>query len=159
MTRCPTRGVSSCAASRAPQSWLLPGAAVTMRITLLGYFSWPSAPPAPASRETTASAAATCGRDLPSSFILPPSSSVPGGCAPLRIRDPAVRARETVNALHLVVGQREVEDAQALGHVVRVGGAWNRRDVALLDEPAQRDLRHGLALAAGDLGERGVLEQ
>src|SRR6185436_7859763 len=36
----PIRGASSCAVSRAPQSWLLPGAAVTIRITFVGYLSW-----------------------------------------------------------------------------------------------------------------------
>ena len=40
ITRWPMRGVSSCAVMRAPQSWLLPGVAVRMRMTLVGYLSW-----------------------------------------------------------------------------------------------------------------------
>ena len=37
ITRWPSRGVSSCAASRAPQSWLLPGAAVRWQYGVARY--------------------------------------------------------------------------------------------------------------------------
>jgi hypothetical protein len=45
---------------------------------------------------------------------------VPSRRAPLRICDPAIRARQGVDAIDLLVAQREVENLEALGHVLRV---------------------------------------
>src|SRR5262252_8148259 len=69
-----------------------------------------------------------------------PASVPAAGYALDRIGNTAVRPLERGDALHLVVAQREVEDAGIVGDALRVGRARDRSDV-LLKQPAQCNLR------------------
>ena len=62
------------------------------------------------------------------------------------------------DAAHLVVGELEVEDVDVLGHALGADRLRDDDDVAL-DEPAQHDLRDGLAVRRADLAQCGVGEQ
>src|SRR6186997_3227942 len=90
-TRWPMRGVSSFAVMRAPQSWLLPGAAVTNRMTRLGYLSWANAVQAKA-----ASSAMTrrFGMMLPMVASVLALESRPGG----RVSEATMKAARAVTA-------------------------------------------------------------
>src|SRR4051794_16767790 len=78
-------------------------------------------------------------------------SHIPRRHAADRIGDAAVGALECVDALHLFIIEREIEHCDVLSQPSRIGRARNRRDDLLLDQPAERHLRDGLALLARDL--------
>src|SRR6516165_2933782 len=80
-------------------------------------------------------------------------------CSANGIGDPAVGSLERRDSRHLLVGQRKVEDVEILGHARGVRRAWDRNDVALLDQPAQRDLSEGTSFAGGNVGEHRVAQQ
>src|SRR5262245_17889499 len=76
-----------------------------------------------------------------------------------RIGDAAVPSLERVDALHLLVAEREVEYRNVLGQASGIRRARNWRNDLLLNEPAQRNLRNGPVLCARDLAKHWVLEQ
>src|SRR5215831_3394122 len=88
-----------------------------------------------------------------------PAISIPVRCAARGIGDPAVGPLERRDPRHLLVGQRKVEDVEILGHARGVRRAWDWNDVALLDQPAQRDLSEGAFFAGGNVGEHRVAQQ
>src|SRR6185312_2130305 len=89
----------------------------------------------------------------------PPPALIPAaGNAANGIGNAAVRTLEREDALHLVVGQREIEHVEIVGDALRLRRERNGAD-ALLDEPAQRDLRDVAPALAGDIGEHRIVEQ
>ncbi len=76
-----------------------------------------------------------------------------------RIGDPAIMALERRDPIHLVLGQQEVEHVEVFGHARAIRGARDRNDVALLEEPAQCDLRERAPFAGGDVREHRVAQQ
>ena len=60
--------------------------------------------------------------------------------------------------VHVVIGEREVEDVEVLRHPIRVDRLGDDDDVAL-DQPAQHDLGDGLAVLLADAGQKRVGEQ
>src|SRR5262249_50907274 len=90
--------------------------------------------------------------------LWPPESSVPGRRPAGWVGDAAIVPPERPDAHHLVVAQREIEYGEIFCDPLRVRRTRYRRDGAVLDRPAQGDLRHRPALAACDLADDPVVD-
>ena len=87
------------------------------------------------------------------------ADSIPCRRAARWIGDAAAGPLERGDARHFVRGEGEIEDVEVFGHALRVRGSRNRHDVALLDEPTQRDLRDRASALLRDLRENRIVEE
>src|SRR5258708_12219803 len=71
------------------------------------------------------------------------------------IGEPALGASHLGDALHLLAGKRKIEDVDVFRQPLDLRGPRDRADT-LLHQPAQADLRRGLAVGPADLRQRRV---
>src|SRR5262245_29670101 len=84
---------------------------------------------------------------------------VPRRRAAGRIGNAAVAPPQRRDLRHLVLAEREIEYREVLRDALPVRRARDRRDAAVLERPAQRDLRDAPAPAAGDVADDRIVDQ